>query len=276
MKCSDIVNALGNFYLFEESTGILKKSVDSSSPSVFYGMKTTNYYGRTVRTCLFGQAIIIHKTQKTLIIKGVSESKYKNTELKIINPFGNEILDFRIFSEKEDGISIITRDGWIVLINFSLENQTYFVIDRIQICLKEEIYEWCFTLSVSQGSRFMLIHTSDSYHKASRLLIYELNKSILVYRDEVDLKENGDYNDFFSVQFLEQLGNHLIISAVSCGEEGSVILTFAFNIQTFELRELIEMTKNLKSKQLRQLVRVGNELKGFDEDGRMVVVRYYE
>lgn len=233
------------------------------------------HLGRTLRSALNSKALTINKEKKTIMIVEVSDKGDIGKQMEITNDYGSRIYDHRVFGEKGDHIAILTKEGWLVLYKFDIEKKEDSLIDRIRMNSLEQREEYAFTLAVCPRHRFFAYHLSDSNHRASRLLIYELGgNNILTLMDEIDFGEMGIYR-FFALSFYDYFGDHLLLTAITHHQNNPRVLTFDYNVKTNKLKEMESLRQTVDAIYVKKIIKVEGGFIFSDSNANKFDIRYH-
>lgn len=247
-----------NHYLYEYSTpAIWIKPLDGSPPREWLRIKGNDtHLGRTLKPALNSKALAINKDKKSILVVEVDEKGIMSNQIEIVNEYGQKIYDHKIFGEEGNHLALLTKEKWLVLYKFYLTGEEPDLIDRIRINSIEGREEYAFSLAVCPKHRFFAYHLSDNNHRASRLLIFELDKNnILRLRDEVDFLDSGLYR-FFALSFYEYFGNHLLLTAITHHQSNPKVMTFDFNVSTLKLKEIKALRKTIDAVYVKKILKV--------------------
>lgn len=196
--------------------------------------------------------------------------------LEVQNEYGSKIYDHKIFGEKGDHLALLTKEKWLVLYKFDVDLGEANIIDRIKINSAIDKDEYAFTLAVCPKNKFFAYHLSDDNHRASRLLIFELEKNnILRLRDEINFFDSGIYR-FFAMSFYEYFGEHLLLTAVSHHQSHPKVITFDFNLRTMKLKEIKSLRKVIDAIYVKKIVKVPGGFIFSDSNANKFNIQYHE
>lgn len=205
--------------------------------------------------------------------KGDIGTLYSCRQLNIEKSSGGEIADFQPFGA--NGVAILTKDGWISIHQFDFDEGSTVEISNTKIPMgKEEAV----VLSICPNSTVFTIHTShsESPFGASRVVIYELVNLQFNFTDAYHLFDSGlsSFQCMRAHQYFSE-GKDLIITAVTFGyEDSSYLVTLCYDVNTKKVRELGNIRKEIIARGVRNISKVGQELRGLDFNSRALILKY--
>lgn len=147
------------------------------------------------------------------------------------------------------------------------------VIDRFQIELNSEREEQGMALTVCQKSKCFAVHLCGANCRASRLIVFELKNFLLEKRSVIDIGEEN-IKRFWAMEFFKYIGNHLILTAISCDEKKPIILTFCYNRKTKSFKELKDLRKKILAKWPFKLIRFDDVIFSSDNFSKIIEIKY--
>lgn len=250
--------------------------MDKSPPQIWLPIKGNDtHLGRTLKPALNSKALAINKEKKSILIVEIDDKGTIGRQLEVKNEYGSKIYNHQIFGENGDHLALLTKEKWLVLYKFDLEATEASIIDRIKIGNIEDRDEYAFTLAVCPKNKYFAYHLSDNNHRASRILIFELEKNnILRLRDEMDFGEIGVYR-FFALSFYEYFGDHLLLTAITHHQSRPNVMTFDFNLNTMKLKEIESLRKSIDAIYVKKIVKVDGGFVFSDSNANKFNVMYH-
>lgn len=173
-------------------------------------------------------------------------------------------------------LAILTQDMTLKVYEYDLETKDITIIARVELETNIGRNEQAFSLSVCDEAKIFAIHTRrGSSLKASRLVILKLQEDKGRFRlmDQADFC-NEDFRWFQGMRFSGYRGHHLVLTAVTCDFFKSRVLTFDFDAEIGELREVRDLRKVISVNQPFKLQRLGGDFVSSDCDARIIKISY--
>ena len=287
----DVVYASNYYFISEDSSGIMRKSVDDRDPELWYHIeKESNdgYAGRQIRVALHGRALVINKNYNNVLALEIKESGELGKEVPILTNFEVRIKDHGILGLREDKVAILSLDGRILIYRFSVDDQESVKILEHELSnMLTSRGEFTTTLSICPRSRFLCVSSRDNESwKFSRIVILELirNQSLsglegvrnpweLVEKTSIDLFEE-QLNYIHAAHFDRYFGNFLVLGALTLTEPISTLITFYYDVHENEIKEIRRLRKNVLAKSPVKMVHVNGRLYSSDENAKILQIKY--
>ena len=277
MPTDQYVDAVYNdnfYYIHEYSTGIWRKSIDTSDPTLWCQIKLTNTVGKQLRLGNHGRSIIANREKKSIAIIEILRFGLKGEEFDIVKNFGGEIADHQPLGPEEDQVAVLTYDGWIIVYAFDLRARSYKLLDRFKIELKSNRKEKALTLTICSRSKYFLVHVKNGNSNSSRMFILELNDGYLSQRSCLDI-EKEKFDRINAIKFYDFYSNHLFLCAMTCGPN-SKILTYDFNTKSGSFAERKDLRKETDCVQPIKMTLLRGDLYCSDKKARLIQISYLE
>lgn len=176
----------------------------------------------------------------------------------------------------ESRVAILTEGMELKVFSYNIEKKEKLIIARAQLNPNLGRNEQAFSLSICDEAKIFAIHTrKGSSLKASRVIILQLDAHLAKFtlQDQADIVDE-DFRWFQGMSFSGYKGHHLTLTAVTCDFFKSRVLTFDYDVELGELKEVKELRKVVRVNQPFKLERIGDHFMSSDCDARMVKIKY--
>jgi len=254
-------------------------SIENSSREIWLEIKSEAWEGRSLRIGLHGRALVFYKDCTSIMIIEIEQETQRRGKkiLTVQKDFGGAFFGVEVFGEDQDMLACLTRDGWLQIYKFSLDELSSKIIACLCMKMIPERNEIAVTLGVCPKSRLILIHTRNnnkSSFKASRIFLVEFRDGFLIRRNCLDLYQSSQ--TYFLTTGLFYLNpTSLVISAITHSSSSSHILTFEYDVENDKLTEREDLRNNIGAIYPKKISLFDRLILCSDKNARFIKVKYY-
>lgn len=261
-----MIYANGSYFLYDFNNEIVMRVNPNREVDLICTHEGVDFNGRVFRVDSDDSSwLLMNKKYKSIICMNTNNKQ----SFEIQKTLGADCDDFQCLPGGR--VLMLTEDGFLILQEYSKEEETSEVITYKQIYLLKNRNEVAITLVVCPQNKIAAISTRvKTVYSMSRLILYSIGEGSLDYKAEIDLYDR-ETKYFCAMSFYNYYNDNLILTGLT-RQEKSILCTFLYDGENF--KELVSKRIVTEAKNPRKLQLVGNEIIGADDYGKLIRISY--
>ena len=238
-------------YILNYDYKLYRKDIDNSPPYLYMNLDSGWRTGKCFKYSRLNQRLLIPKDGHNIAIVNLER---KRVEIEISRRNHRIFREFKLIGPKENKITSLTLDGIIYLysVSYDLKKVTAWNSHQLQLIDSRDEYGDCF--AACDRGRYLLVNLVERLSSHSRVLLLEVKGHSLVQLAVVD-ESPQDYNFKINFEFYQGSGSSMLW--VGFGSTSAHI--YEADIESGELRELVEKRRNHKESHPLKIERIGEQ-----------------
>ena len=263
-----------NAYLIQLKNKIYRKDIDTNDPYVFLDVRC-GVKANAIRYSDIHNRLIINKEETSVAVINLET---KDIEFQVEKDKGNMIRGLKFVGQEQNKLVSVTLDGFVSLYELDFEKKVGFITSYLKLNVKMAASQKVTSMAVCDRGQYVLVNYGSILRERdvdqaipSSIAILKVEGNFLVKKAEIELLSSK----MRWCQCLEccgYSGSHVMWLGLTRGESGFTQM-YDYNMETNELKELLDKRMIHKEKTPLNIHRIGNDFYYCGRDGKLMKLR---
>ena len=243
-------------YFMNHDHKLYRKDIDNKPPYLFMNVRCGNRVGASFRYSELHERMVVNKDNRNISVINLEK---KRVEIEVLKSLGGDINDFRVFSENEDQVVALTKDGYVLLYQLDFGKKTGSVVSQTKLDLIEERYENGKSISICSKNKNLLVEIGQYWSSfiCSRMVVLQLDSQKLVKKAVID-QYSQKIGSKYALECYGYAGRHALWIGLSWNHNG-MAQVYDYDTQTAELKELVDKRIGLEERDPIKILKLANQ-----------------